>query len=126
MRTSTDVEAGELALAVPGLEAAAQRQGGQHGALRVVGLLERCAEERHRGVADELVEGAAELEHGVRGEGEELAEEARHVRRVHGLAAGGEADDVGEQHGDVAGLVPLGVAGLRCRPTIASTTAGEW
>ena len=73
---------------------------------------DRRAEQRHHGVADELLDGPAEaLELGpqlrvVR------REQAAHVLRVERLRAGGEADEVGEEDAhDLALLTARAVSG---------------
>ncbi len=66
----------------------ADRQRGAHGALRVVLVRDRGAEERHDCVADELLHGAAEAL--------QLGAQPRVVR--------------GEERADVLGVEPLGIA----------------
>ena len=56
------------------------------------------AEERHNGVADELVKGTPILEDDVGGERKELVEESSHFLRWQALASGGKADDVGKEN----------------------------
>jgi hypothetical protein len=67
-------------------------------ALGIVLVRGRSAEERDHGVADELLDGAAEaleLAAQVRVVG---SEEPAHVLGIELLGAGGEADEIGEEH----------------------------
>ena len=78
-------------------------------------MRQRRAEERHDGVADELLDGAAEplqlgLHPGVVGR-----EHPADVLGVELLGAAGEADEVGEQHGDDLALLEDGRLGLAGR-----------
>ena len=86
-----------------------------HAALGVVLVRQRGAEERHDGVADELLHGAAvALELGLHA-GVVRREHSADVLGVELLGAAGEPDQVGEQHGDDLALLEdgrLGLAGL--------------
>ena len=92
------------------LDGVARGERRAHGALGVVLVRDRCAEDGHDRVADELLHGAAEaLDLGaqarvVRGE------HRAHVLRVELLGAAGEADEVGEEdRDDLALLTPAGL-----------------
>ena len=86
------------------------------GALGVVLVGDRSAEDRHHGVADELVHDAAVLLE----PGAQLAvvgrEETAHVLRVQGLRALREPDEVGEEDRDHATLLARGRVGRVFRP----------
>ena len=86
-----------------------------HGALGVVLVRQRRAEEGHDGVADELLHGAAvALELGLH-PGVVGRQHPADVLGVELLCAAGEPDQVGEQHGDDLALLEdgrLGLAGL--------------
>jgi hypothetical protein len=77
-------------------------------ALRIVLVRNRGAEERHDGVADELLHSAAEaLE--LQTQAAVIGRKERaHVLRVELLGARGEADQVGEEHGDDLPLLAPG------------------
>jgi hypothetical protein len=86
----------------------ADRKRRTHCALRIVFVCDRGAEQRHHGIADELLHGASETFElhteacVVRGE------ERAHVLRVELLGARGEADQVGEEHRDDLPLLAPG------------------
>ena len=72
---------------------------------RVVVVGDRQPEDRHRGVADELLERAGVPLHDPAREIVEAREQASQVLRVERLAERGRADDIGEQDGDEASFV---------------------
>jgi hypothetical protein len=95
----TDLEAdspAQLKLCLEGIERIADRERRVHGALRVVFMCDRRAEQRHDAVAEELVDGAFVAVHRV----EQQLERARHrgvdILRIEPLAERGEARDVHE------------------------------
>ena len=83
-----------------GVERLDDPQAGANGAFRVVLVDRRHAEDADRGVADELLDGAAvRLDH-LGGAGEVLAEQGVHVFGVGGLAHRREGDDIAEERGN--------------------------
>ena len=100
-----DVEAERRIRRVEVGERVSCRQRAPHGALGVVLVRQRRAEERHDGVADELLDRAAEplqlgLHPAVIGR-----EHAADVLRIEVLGAAGEADEVGEEDADDLALL---------------------
>ncbi len=86
------------------------------GALGVVLVRDGSAEDRHHGVADELLDGAAEALELVAQAGVVRAEQRAHLLGVHLLSARGEADEVGEEDGDdLAFLEPRLLLGRKRR-----------
>ena len=80
-----------------GAQGALARQRRPAGGQRVVRIVERRAPERHDGIADELVDGAAVRvdlpRHHV-----EIRRQQRHDPFAHAFGQAGEAGDIGEQH----------------------------
>ena len=86
-------------------ERVADRERRAHGALGIVLVRDRRAEDGHHRVADELLDGAAEaLELGAHARVVGL-EEPPHVLGVHRLGARREADEVAEEAGDDLALL---------------------
>ena len=79
-------------------------EAGPDGPLRVVFLSDRGAPDRHHGVADELLDGAAVAPDDRPGELEVARQDLAHLLGVALLREGREADEVAEQHRDVAKL----------------------
>ena len=81
-------------------------QAGTHGALGVVLVHNRHAEDRDHGVADELLDRAAVGLHRRAGDGVVAGQKAVDELGVVALAEGCEADEVAEEDGDDAPLFP--------------------
>jgi hypothetical protein len=98
-----------------------------NGSLRIVLVSGRRAEERHHGVADELLDGAAEALELFAQPGMERGEQPAHVFRIELLGASSETDQIGEQHGhDLALLARLGEGSLEgCAAGTAKTGASR-
>src|SRR5713101_2035486 len=79
---------------------------GADGLRRMVGRLERHVVQRHDGVADVLVDGAAVPEDGLGDLGQVLAQERHHLFWLHLLRHRREATNVGEEHGHAATAGP--------------------
>ena len=79
-------------------------QAGAHGALGVVLVQDRHAEDGDHGVADELLDRAAVGLYGLAGDGVVAAQEAVDELGVVALGERGEVDEVTEQGGDDAAL----------------------
>ena len=77
-----------------------------HGALGVVLVGDRRAEQGDDGVAEDLVDPPAEAGHVVDEALEEPVDERLDLLRIHPLGLAGEPDEIGEQHGDDAPLLP--------------------
>ena len=75
-------------------------QAGAHGALRIVLVRHRRAEQGEDPVAEQLVDPAAVLGDVVHEAGEGPVDQPLGLLGVHVLGQGGEPDEVGEQHGD--------------------------
>ena len=106
--TGVDADAdldGLAADARQGVDLVDQAQPGAHGALRVVLVQRRHAEDGDHGVADELLDRAAVGLYGLAGDGVVAAEEGVDGLGVVALGDGGEADEVAEEGGDGAALV---------------------
>ena len=80
-------------------------QARSHGALGIVLVRHRRPEDRHHGVADELLDGAPEALDLARDARVVRAERGAHVLGVGAVGAGGEADEVDEEHGDDLALL---------------------
>ena len=103
-RVDADTEL-ELGLLVEDPVADGERRA--DGALGVVLVRDRGAEDRHHGVADELLDRAAEALELVAEPSVVRAEQRAHLLGIHLLGARGEADEVGEEHRhDLALLEP--------------------
>ena len=76
------------------------RERGAYGALCVVLVRDRRAEDRHHRVADELLHRAAEALELVPQAGVVRAEQRAHLLRIHLLGARREAHEIGEEDGD--------------------------
>ena len=83
------------------------RQGGSHRPFRVILVGDRCAEQRHHGVADELLDRAPVVLQLLAQQGVVGSESAAHILNVHSLAATREANQVGEQHRHDLALLTL-------------------
>jgi len=106
--------------------AVADDQCGPHGALRVVPVRERRPEDAHHGVADELLDDAAErldlAAHPIVLRREHRAD----VLRVETLRADREADEVDKDHRDDATLLAWdGLRAQRCTAGEAETRLGR-
>ena len=90
-----------------------QFEGGGDGALRVVAMGERHAEDRHDLVADELIDDATAALDDRRGVGHDTGHDRFDFLRVQRLVQGGIARQVGEHDGGIAtlALVPVGGRG---------------
>ena len=84
---------GEIGDSVPDLERR------PHGSLGVVFVGDRCAEDGHHGVADELLDRPAEVLDVPAKPGVERLEEPAHVLGVEPVCERREADEIGEEHG---------------------------
>ena len=111
------VQVGDAGSSAPRREGLLHAEPGPNGALGVVLVGDRGAEEGEDGVADDLVDPAAEVGD-VGGEPLEAAvDEVLDLLGVAGLGEVGEPDQVGEQHGDDAALVGTGRQGAAARGT---------
>ena len=90
----------------------------ERGANRPLGIVlvsDRGAEQRHDGVADDLVHATAEVVHIVDEAFERDVDQPLHPLGIEVLRESGEADDVGEDHGDHTSLVGVGAGGVATR-----------
>src|SRR4030095_4747923 len=87
-------------------ELARQIQGGRTGALRVVLVGNRGAEERHDSVAGVLVDGSLVSVNAARKDPEQAIEQAMPFLRIDALRELHRAHDVGEEDGDQLALAP--------------------
>ena len=92
------------------LQRAANVQGRQHGAPRVILVGDRRAEERHEAIAQELVHRPLVAVHVGQRQLEEPAQQHVHGVRAQPLRQPGGADDVAEQHADGLPLALHGAA----------------
>ena len=102
---TADAELEPGALRVERRHRLADRESGADGALRIVAVRGRSAEDGHHRVADELLDDAAE---GLDLRPHRLvvrAEDRPHVLRVELFGAGREADEVDEHHADDPALL---------------------
>ncbi len=105
-------DAGGLAL-----DRALHLEGGPHGPLGVVLVGQRCAEQRHHGVADDLVDPATVGGDVVGQQVEASVDEVLDLLGIGRLGQRGEADQVAEDHGDDPALVRCRVQGVSARGT---------
>jgi hypothetical protein len=94
-----------LQLAVDLAEGGLHRQRGVDGPAGVVVVGDRRPEQRHHGVADELVDRAASPDDLLDEPPEAGRRDVADLLRVEALGERGEADDVGEEDGDGATLL---------------------
>ena len=73
-----------------------------NGALRIVGVCDRCAKHGHHAVANMLVDGPAERLHDIVDDTEETVQHRVDFLRIGPGGEMGEAGDVGEEHGHLA------------------------
>jgi hypothetical protein len=93
-----------------GAQRLAQHQRRVAGALRVIFVRDRCAEERHDAVAGELVHRAFEPMHAVGEDGNEALHDVMPFLRIELLGELHRALHVGEQHGHLLALALEGAA----------------
>ena len=98
----------------------ADRERGADGPLRVVLVSDRRSEERHHGVADELLDRAAVALDLLAKPRVVRGQRGTDVLRVELLGPAGEADEVGEQHADDLPLVPHRRGSGECRAAAAA------
>ena len=87
-------------------ELARQIERGRAGALGVVFVGDRGAEERHDAIAGVLVDGSLVSVHAVREDPEQAIEQAMPFLGIDALRELHRAHDVGEEHGDQLALAP--------------------
>ena len=90
----------------------ADGEGGPHRALRVVLVCDRGTEHAHRGVADELVQRAAEPLDLFLGDRMERHEDPPSVLRISAVAALGESGEVGEHDRDEPAFLEQGAGAV--------------
>jgi hypothetical protein len=102
-----------LELAIDRLIGGLRLQRGAAGAFAMIGLPVRRVPERHHGVSDELVDGAALRQNDIRQCGEVTRRLLHQCIRLHTLGNRGEASDIGEERGDLlSGAAKLGGYGI--------------
>ena len=98
----------------------AHREAGARGRARVVRLTDRCVEQHHQRVTDEVRDGAAPRQEDRHRETEVVVQHLHDLGRFASLRERGEALEVGEQHRDLALL-----AAERRLPRIREQRGGD-